>query len=69
MGAELVLLRDYSHLPVMFVRDRQRQLPSRGYSLCLASIAVDEDRSNEAFLAESLPLIGQPMHGSLGRND
>ncbi|MFZ5906076.1 MAG: PKD domain-containing protein [Nitrospirota bacterium] len=60
------VLRDYSHLPMMFIRFRSLGILNQ----MLASpdvVRVYENRAHRHFLAESLPLINQPPVASSGR--
>lgn len=67
-SSEIEVLKDYSHLPVNFVRVRSRQALDR--LLMHPGVAgVFENRLEQKLLAESLPLIGQPQvaaQGNLG---
>ncbi len=60
------LLKNYSHLPMAFVRvpDERRLDLVLGYSTIRA---VFENRLEKAFLAQSLPLIGQPSVTASGK--
>jgi chitodextrinase len=63
---EVEVLKDYSHLPVNFVRVRSRQTLDR----LLAQpgvVGVFEDRLEQKMLAQSLPLVGQPQVAAQGK--
>jgi hypothetical protein len=64
-GREGTLLRDYSHLPLVYVRLRT----SGALQVLLnhpAVVAVYENQENFPFLRESLPLISQPQAAAAG---
>jgi subtilisin family serine protease len=59
-SAEVEVVRDFSHLPLMLLRCRS----SRGLSSIIVQgevLAVYENNPIELHLAESLPLVGQPQ--------
>jgi Ca2+-binding RTX toxin-like protein len=61
----LSILQDYGTLPVLFVRVRSRSQLSR-LAADPTVIGVGSDRRDEAFLTQSLPLIGQPAAAGAG---
>ena len=59
------LARDYSHLPMRFMR-LQSEAQLRALSALPGVRAVHRDRLHQRVLAQSLPLVGQPAVGVAG---
>ncbi len=64
-AAEVGVLADYSHLPMMFLRLRSPSALARLTDLSQV-VAIYENRAIYLYLAQSLPLINQPQAASAG---
>ncbi len=63
---EFDTLRDYSHLPMAFIRFRSANALARLLER-FDVVAVQEDEAHRPFLTQSLPLIGQPAVVAAGK--
>ena len=63
--SEISVLKEYSHLPAEFVRIHSKEAFNRLLQHP-GVVGIFEDRLERKFLAESLPLIGQPQAAAQG---
>lgn len=60
------MLRDYDTLPVLFVRIHSLSQVAARLRADPSVVGIGADRRDEAFLTQSLPLIGQPAAATAG---